>query len=372
MGVSVSKQECLARFRVDINCNITFSDNNQTFESIGGFNRTEVPTDADIAGIGVLGVFIAVTSFALVISILDGLWISAKLLSLKKRDTEEQRRVKPKRRSVSDIMEGMIQTCSDQQLFTGAAYAVTLRYVRGCQILAYHYNIVSNMLLLTCATHLMSVIIVRNYWKYPWLAGLRIILITGVFLMTGLLLSNQDADADLKFPTSVPDRNTRDSPIFLPAACFQDDTSSLFDLAKQSVESGSTFQSTIFDSSPGNQVEGWNFYVLMTLVYSAALFVELIRFLRRARSRPGWRARFAERLRRTFPMRPWMRKAISILFVMYLIAGVVISGITVYSSARYIFDLRRWADGSGWLEQETMGRIQRMMLLRLDSWYRSS
>ena len=88
------------------------------------------------------------------------------------------------RLSVSDIFESIILTCSDTQLFTGAAYALTLRYWGGCTITAYHYDIVSNMMLLTTATHLMSVTMVRDYWKYQFLAIVRIVCITGVFVVT--------------------------------------------------------------------------------------------------------------------------------------------------------------------------------------------
>lgn len=106
-------------------------------------------------------------------------------------------------------------------MFTGAAYALTLRYWKGCTISAYHYNLIANMMLLTCATHLMSVTIVRNYWKYPWLALFRVICISGVFIVTGVLLTNQNAREDPPFPTTLPLANETDSLIFLPAACFQ-------------------------------------------------------------------------------------------------------------------------------------------------------
>ncbi|KAK0718044.1 hypothetical protein B0T26DRAFT_711637 [Lasiosphaeria miniovina] len=66
----------------------------------------------------------------------------------------------------------------------------------GCQITAYHYNIIANMMLLTCATHLMAVTVVRNYWRFPWMGGIRVLIMTGVFTVTGLLLSNQNSDGN--------------------------------------------------------------------------------------------------------------------------------------------------------------------------------
>jgi hypothetical protein len=88
---------------------------------------------------------------------------ASKLLSRSSRDREEH----SGRASKSQILEKIILACSDQQVFTGGAYALTLRYWRGCDVSAYHYNVVSNMLLLSCATHLMSISLCSHYWKYP-------------------------------------------------------------------------------------------------------------------------------------------------------------------------------------------------------------
>ncbi len=42
-------------------------------------------------------------------------------------------------------------------------------------------------MLLTCATHLMSVTITPNYFEYPELGFVRIIVVTGAFLVAGIL-----------------------------------------------------------------------------------------------------------------------------------------------------------------------------------------
>ena len=99
----------------------------------------------------------------------------------------------------------LVITCSDQQVFTGGAYAITLRFSKGCSISAYHYNIVGNMLLITCATHLMAVTIGKHYWEHPFLASLRVVITTAVFVATGVFLSNQGmaAGSQLGFPTEV-------------------------------------------------------------------------------------------------------------------------------------------------------------------------
>ncbi|KAK1675567.1 hypothetical protein BDP55DRAFT_664527 [Colletotrichum godetiae] len=70
----------------------------------------------------------------------------------------------------------------------------------------------------------MSVVISKDYWKRPLLAVLRVFFITAVFIMTGLLLSNQNVSKDIPFPTKVPPKNQTDSLLFLQAACFQKGT----------------------------------------------------------------------------------------------------------------------------------------------------
>src|SRR4051812_2297546 len=105
-------------------------------------------------------------------------------------------------------METLVLSCSDQQIFTGGAYALTLRYWKGCTVTAYHYDVVAQMMLLTCSTHLMSITVVQNYWRFPFLSVLRIAATICVFLVTGLILANQahsgfvdDKGNSVHFPT---------------------------------------------------------------------------------------------------------------------------------------------------------------------------
>ncbi|KAI1811890.1 hypothetical protein GGS20DRAFT_578745 [Poronia punctata] len=358
MGAFVSIPECKSHYNATLDCSVMddqrreFMFNNTWPDnvSIGGYTKGEFPADPDIAGIGILGVFIAVTSFALAASATTVFWQAAKTFKWTSRDpkaVEDKRRV-----SFTDIVETLVMTCSDQQLFTGAAYALTLRYLRGCTVSVYHYNIIANMLLLTCATHLMSVTIVRNYWKYPWLAIVRILSVTGVFIVTGLLFTNQNA-AGMHFPTGVPDADQSNSLIFLPAACFQSDKNTATETFQDSVKDPNAFfVKTLQYSTPDNKIQGWNVYVLTLLYYGAALIAEGIRFVRRGRTRPGWRANLAKSAGRYCGLGTMQRRVVSLVFLLYLIIGVGISGAVVVISGSYIFDLRRWVDKSGWIRED--------------------
>ncbi|KAI1324420.1 hypothetical protein F5Y16DRAFT_424041 [Xylariaceae sp. FL0255] len=351
MGAYVSISQCAAHYNVTLDCDITDASG-QSFDfngtwpvnvSIGGITKGEFQSNPDIAGIGILGVFVGVTSFALLLSILDVGWQAMKTLGWKRKKENVNHK------SFSDIVEDIVLTCSDQQVFVGAAYALTLRYWTGCTVSAYHYNIVANMLLLTCVTHLMSVTIVRNYWKFPWLSLIRIASIGGVFIVTGLLFTNQNATAH-RFPTDLPLANETDSLMFLGAACFEDSSSTAVATFQDSTKSPDAFfVNTIENSTPDNKIHGWNWYVLTLLYYGAAIIVESIRFIRRSARRKGWRGRLGQKARRCCTSR-LIRLPVEWMFLIYLLGGIVISAIVVFKSSTYIFDLRSWVANSGWIQ----------------------
>ncbi|KAF2801897.1 uncharacterized protein BDZ99DRAFT_527864 [Mytilinidion resinicola] len=172
MGAYVSKNLCQSDWGIDMNC--TVSTNKSTGHLIiGGLQYGEFQGDPDIAGVGVFYVFFSIAAAALLMSTLYlGLQI-LKYVPLTGIDVihriqehEKEKDTISKRVAWSDVIEGIILSCSDQQIFTSGAYAITLRYAQGCQISAYHYNIVGNMMLMTCATHLMSVTVVSQYGSW--------------------------------------------------------------------------------------------------------------------------------------------------------------------------------------------------------------
>ncbi|KAH7233576.1 hypothetical protein BKA59DRAFT_518009 [Fusarium tricinctum] len=199
-------------------------------------------------------------------------------------------KIKP---GISKICQGMVLSCSDAQIFTGAAYASTLRYFRGCTITAYHYNVVANLMLLTCATHLMAITVVRNYWEYAWLALLRVICKTGVFLFTCILLSNQHADMKLAFPTKIPLPDDTTTPLFIYAACFQSNDTQVWSTIDESLKK-KNFGNTVFNSTPGNRIEGWNKFLIILLWYIVAVFMEIAMLIRKGNRRNGNRQRLTK------------------------------------------------------------------------------
>ena len=249
----------------------------------------------------------------------------------------------------------MVQSCSDTQLFTGAAYALALRYYRGCTITAYHYNVVASMLLLTCATHLMSITIVRDPWKYPWLNIIRIICMTGVFIVTGLLLANQNVDQELKFPTAVPNRNLTDSPMFLQAACFQSGSSMLIGTLGASYKDKNAASDAFFRSDVSNHIEGWRFYLMILLWYGVAIIAEIVRLCLGRKGKKVRQGCF--RVLRRITCRWISREAphrvknlVQFIHLVYITGGVGLSCATIIISGQHINNLRVWVKYSGWMK----------------------
>lgn len=226
------------------------------------------------------------------------------------------------RATVFDSLEKLILSCSDQQIFVGSAYAVTLRFRKGCTISAYHYNIVTTMLLLTCVTHLMSITIVSKYWEYPLLGFTRTLLMTGIYILTGV---EHPTDP---FPTHVPMRNETNSLLILPAACFQS-----FEGVKLGVGD--------------KRIQGWFFYIPILLWYSFAIIhaaAKLYLYWRRSTGQSRTK-------RCAFDRFPWI-KWIPIIFRVYQAGGIGLSSATVVFAFNYIMKLRAWMDRSGWINSE--------------------
>ncbi|RYO93140.1 hypothetical protein DL762_001267 [Monosporascus cannonballus] len=164
-----------------------------------------------------------------------------------------------------------------------------------------------------------------------------------------------NANTGKRFPTEVPASEEEGVFLFWPAACFQDNTTTLLSTVKDSTSSGDQFlNGVILNSTPNNHIRGWNWYVIIVLFYGVALIAEFVRFCRRQQNRPGWRGKLGNKIRHVVHPRRWARRVISSIFLVYLLGGIVISGITVYQSARYMYALRSWVAHSGWMQVDEL------------------
>ncbi|KAM7214977.1 hypothetical protein V8F06_009654 [Rhypophila decipiens] len=388
MGIYISAVDCEQRYNIKIKCDIVLRDNG-TNTTIGGYEKGYIPTDPDIAGVGVVYSFIATTSIALLLSIFSVIALMRKRYHLSHYEPKPHLKNKRRKFHTSEFFEELVLSASDTQIFTGAAYAFALRYFKGCNIIAYHYDVVTMVMLLTCATHLMAVTIVRNYWKWPWLGLIRVVVCSGVFIVTGILLANQNNDSDdeaKRFPAAVPYLNKTIDSILLPAACFEKGNSQLWKNLDTSF--GDNARDSILYSKPGTFVPGWNNYLITLLLYVLAGLIDIARFVRReVQSKPGGkRDRLVQRLSgklkslaerqsrqqrqqknpQVFEQQQQQKQAkprnerpiasrgtvVFLLFCLYLCTGIGVSCWTVAVAGKQITDLRTWARSSGWLVAE--------------------
>ncbi|KAK4234416.1 hypothetical protein C8A03DRAFT_37805, partial [Achaetomium macrosporum] len=369
MGAHVSTASCAAHYHITPNCSVVLSEDNSTALLLGQNAYGEFQGDPDIAGIGVLGAFLCVTAASLLLSIASiAWWLAKNVFGLVNRITREEKSLKNWQLSIAGIIEALIVTCSDQQVFTGGAYAITLRYAKACSISAYHYNIVANILLVTCATHLMAITVARHYWKHPFVGVLRIAVTSLLFVITGVLLANRDSESN-RFPTEVPDDKDKYSLMLLPASCFQGGHLTLADEVEKTLKVGSA---KAFFSG---QLHGWPNYVIMFLFYLIAVAMSLGRIIRRGTGRDGKRKKFIHWLKRVFPFFFRIKRFFYFLFGCYLLAGIAISTWTVATAAIYVFQLRWWVNNSGWMQfsnnqnpendPSTFGQLVPLLLMSL-------
>jgi len=262
--------------------------------------------------------------------------------------------------AMEDIFETFVLCCSDPQIFTGAAYGITMRYYRQCVVTAYHYNIISAMLLISCATHILAVAAVRQYWRHKLLAFIRVVCVGLFLLMTTMFIMNQNAhDNGIKFPTTLSRVETQDELMFLPAACFQSSDNAVISTLQASTESVDAFVTSIKNSTPGwNVIQGWPCYVIMMLYYGLALIAAIGRVILWC-FKKGCRAlrtKIESVAERPGSSGTFVRKSIHVVriaqrcyYCVFLGVGIAVAVYTTKETATYIYQLRDWAHKSGWM-----------------------
>ncbi|KZM22219.1 hypothetical protein ST47_g6639 [Ascochyta rabiei] len=147
-------------------------------------NRTSVPADADVAGIGIIVGFLSTTCLAFLIAFTvlfldrfeDIINFYRKAFTNNKAQYEqnhdEQDRLRPYWRSVafwSRVLSKNLLAFSDTQLLTGLAIQFTAM-IKHCSMSVYHFRIVTDLAFLTTVTHLLTVVALRNYFvKNKWI-----------------------------------------------------------------------------------------------------------------------------------------------------------------------------------------------------------
>ncbi|KAI1334973.1 hypothetical protein F5Y15DRAFT_263841 [Xylariaceae sp. FL0016] len=241
--------------------------------------------------------------------------------------------------STPSYLDSIIRTLSDQLLFTGAAYAIILRYSPGCTISVYHYHILAHIFEISCATQLPLVFNMYFFWKNPVTAALRTTVLAYLLLTTVLSFNSMSSTLNLPPEHSLPnipelvtsDPSFTDSLVFLPAMCFPDPTALKLD--------------DQLDPMPMLMTILRAYYIIAFITHSA----ELINYFlnRRYGKRigevgPSSNARFKHCAFR-------IQQALYILKHLSILSIPVFLGVILAHSVSRIISLRKWVSRSGWL-----------------------
>ncbi|KAK0704390.1 hypothetical protein B0H67DRAFT_591272 [Lasiosphaeris hirsuta] len=168
----------------------------------------EDPSDADIAGIGVVLSFLltsAITLLSIIVAYFTGFihqdsyrpadrefiqGCRALVFFWREQDEKEEVPMKRKRAEI-DAFEGFILSFSDQQLVTGLAILVTL-YAKSCHVSVYSFQVATGLAFFSLVLHLSTLAVLRErIAQNVWVRGVRFaaMIIFGVMMLASLVLS---------------------------------------------------------------------------------------------------------------------------------------------------------------------------------------
>ncbi|KAG8534406.1 uncharacterized protein KY384_001251 [Bacidia gigantensis] len=222
----------------------------------------------------------------------------------------------------------LILAVSDTQTLTTIAYGLDFWLIQKCSMSAYHYVIAINICLISCANFVLSLSLVREYWKAPASALLRVVGIAVIFGYLLKLLIYQGSRKD--FPEYQPPLGMTSSALLLPATCFLD--SEFADFYRSYTEAQ---KQTI-----GYPMKPWQFEELVIYVFN---FVGLIAGLGRTLWQLQW-DRHHRGSTRTYTR--WQSLGIAFYKVQ---AVIVFLAVNVGAFVR-IYSLKTWVNQSGWIK----------------------
>ncbi len=243
----------------------------------------------------------------------------------------------------------MLCTISDSQSLLALALAISFLVLDRCRILQYHFRLIVNIELVTGATYLLSLSLVRHHWKtriagIPAFVRFAAAALNHLFLAYILSLTNT-----LPFmgkrpyrAESLPPRNRSDSVLFLKASCFLDPD---FQNRVFSPLSAESKESIGLLDNHGLEPECF-FWLFLLITTGIAGVVRVV--IRR------WYSRHQNQftnspLPTTGPIGFW-------LFAFYWMPIMGLSIAVLVHSLTTVFQLRDWASNSGWLQPDERGK----------------
>ncbi|KAE8447098.1 hypothetical protein EG329_011082 [Mollisiaceae sp. DMI_Dod_QoI] len=206
------------------NCDVQLNSSNQVV-TFGGFEKGQLPAQPDIAGEGVIAGFAILTIFIFVISLfliflnIVDLFHPRYIQSIRNRVAARTAPGNGFRRHAS--VRAVILAIIDLQMVFTVAYGLNFASDGVCSASVYHYYVFVNVVLMSCASSILAIIVLPNYWKTPMSAVVRLAATAAVFFFALQLVIKQQQGLN-HLPEKYPDNNSQDSFLLLPAMCFLD------------------------------------------------------------------------------------------------------------------------------------------------------
>lgn len=208
-----------------------------------------------------------------------------------------------------------------------------------CSISAYHYNILTGVILLPMATHLSAATVLHRYFQSLSMVILRFLCIAVLQGYIGELLYKRMVEGASYFPTAVPTfKSPREADsstlmLFFPASCYRDKTTPLVSVgALPSLSNSTAWNGLDYHPGAGNQYQvGFFIWAIMCGAYLISLVVNFIEHREIYTRQPENEQAYSNKW-------VWFYKAFALLVALVIAMMQLI----------YLGQLRGWLDKSGW------------------------
>ncbi|KXX76966.1 hypothetical protein MMYC01_207141 [Madurella mycetomatis] len=214
---------------------------------------------------------------------------------------------------VYDLFEAALLSISDSQLLLSIAQLINFANTGRCTTSRYHYNIGLHLIFILCWSSLIAMVLLRNFYKAPVTALVRVLCLFGLIIADSLIL--------------------------LPAACFLDRAlynETFLGLSQERMDAVGAVT-----AGASGETGYWIAILLFTAV-SCVVAILQIHYNRRHKSNES---------DRVWPGRP-VSRAGKIAVVLYWALPWLAAIITLATTISYVFGLKEWAVGSGWMRLE--------------------
>ncbi|PSN74541.1 hypothetical protein BS50DRAFT_615414 [Corynespora cassiicola Philippines] len=376
MGSSFSSEvegECQKK-NFTLNCELGWgmsADGTLNVTRVGKFEHGEFPANGDLAGIGTLLAFIIPTSISMIIGLimLCGMGTHIKggkagaLTTMGKYTpsphgearcrrshrsrsayiTEESAPKETKNEQWYDLFESILMLTSDSQMVLGIALCINFALVGKCSISMYHFQMGVNILVITCANALLTLVLIRDYWRTPLSAVVRLTAFGMILYFLGeILRALHHREEEIGAAERLPPSDRMNSLILLGAACFldPDPLKKLALISDQQAQSvGRLTKDTIWSSER----------VLWLLIVGGSILAFLYRVGDLVR--PFWKVRRDEHaydiMEKKASSRWWPIFCFWVCAITWLLCIV-----TTVWQGNYLFSLREWVFNSGWMKSD--------------------